>query len=503
MMTDVDHDDHGSPISRFDTAVVRLSQRLGAFERGALRVFGGRRFETEMAVERSRLQQEIARIAVPDPAMPDDMGDRLCEHAERREANRQNAITFRPVRSGGGLQTLAEVTTTPNGTRALHMLDLVWTAHTSRLAQETYDLSAAEAEICRAFLACCDIRAVAAQRGTSEGTVRQQFKSIYAKTQTAGQVQLVRVLAILCARAQSPSSWADWSDPLDRECLLTDYDGRQLAYTQMGARAGRPAILVHGPMTGYVLPASVEAALADANITLWAISRPGFGNSEPDLDRPAIDAGARSIVALMDHLGISACPGIGIICGLAPLARLAGQQPDRVTGLLGLGAAAPLDASQSRDHLPTLQRVVLELARLSPTALEVVFLRGVLAAAQDDIATVLRRMYGQCTPDRAALDDLETLSRLSRGARMILARDPKVFLRDLDMMGAPWLDDLRRANVPCTMIAGAEDPIFPPHVVRRLGTEANVALTVLEGAGQLIAFQHPGRIAKAIIDLVA
>ena len=495
---DVKQEKDDNPISRFDAAVLRLSQRLTAFERGALRVFGGRRFETEMAVERFRLQREVARTGAPDSAAPDDTSDLLTERGDR-----QSAVTLRRVRSRSGLQTLAEVTTTPGGKRALQMLDLAWTAQTTQLAMDTYGLSAAEAEICRAYLACCDIRAVAEQRGTSEGTVRQQIKSIYAKTQTASQAQLVRILAILCTRAHGPPAWADWSDPFDRECLFTDYDGRQLAYTQIGARAGRPAILVHGPMTGYVLPAAVEAALADANITLWAISRPGFGNSEPDLDRPAIDAGARSVVALMDHLGISACPGIGIICGLAPLARLAGQQPDRVTGLLGVGAAAPLDASQPRDHLPMLQRVVLELARLSPTSLEVVFLRGVLASAKDDIAAVLHRMYGQCTPDRAVLDDPETLSRLSRGARMILARDPKVFLRDLDMMSAPWRDDLRRANVPCAMIAGAEDPIFPPGVVRRLGTEANVALTVLEGAGQLIAFQYPDQIAKAIIDLVA
>ena len=269
----------------------------------------------------------------------------------------------------------------------------------------------------------------------------------------------------------------------------------------MGAPNGRPAILVHGPMTGYLLPQATEERLREAGITLLAISRPGFGNSDVQLDRPAIDVGARAIYHLMDHLNIPACPAVGIVCGLAPIARFASQQPDRITALLGIGASVPLNDTYGVDHLPLLQRVIVQLAELSPAALEVVILRAIRAIPTGDMTAILRRQYGQCSADAEVIADPGRLQRLNSGARMILAMDPKVFLRDLQMMAHPWDQDLMRAGRPCHFLAGRQDPVFPPDMVAALGRRTGATIDSLDRAGQLVMFQDPVVVADAIQDL--
>ncbi|MEO0830237.1 MAG: alpha/beta hydrolase, partial [Pseudomonadota bacterium] len=322
-------------------------------------------------------------------------------------------------------------------------------------------------------------------------------------TGALNQAQLMRLLGTASARTQQVSGAHGWTDPFGRERLFIDVEGRQIAFTQMGAPAGRPAILVHGPMTGYVLPDVIEDGLRVHDITLWAVSRPGFGNSDPDPHRSALDGGALCIEAVMNHLNIRKCAGIGLICGLAPLARFAAQQPERITSLLGIGSSAPLDKIQSQKALPSLQRVVINLARLSPKALEVVYLQAVLAAAQSDLASVVRRMYGQCASDTALLKDSKIMEQLTVGAEMITAQDSRVFLKDLQMMSQPWDKDLERTNVPCRMIGGAQDPVFPPHIAAALCADTGADLNILENAGQLIAFQHPEATLDAIRQAVA
>ena len=477
----------------FDHIIGKLANRLSTFERGVIGTFGGQRFERQMSREKNQLRAQIAALTEQPPAATPD-------HTTISPLN--DGAQFTHVVLPSGATMLAEIVTSAPGARSVRLLDLTWNDHTTQLVSEAYGLSPAEIDVCRSYMKHCNLKQVAQDRGTSEGTVRQQFKSIYAKTCTQNQAQLIRSLATACARTQRVANAQTWSDPFGRERLFVDSEGRQIAFTQIGAKDGAPALLVHGPMTGYVLPDEIEEGLIREGITLTAISRPGFGNSDPDPHRSAIDAGAWSIEAVMDHLGITRCPGVGLICGLAPLARFAAQQPERITALIGVGASAPLDRVQFRKALPPLQRVVINLAMLSPKALEVVYLHAVLAVAQSDLSAVLRRMYGQCAPDIACLDDDAIRSKLIDGARLITAQDTKVFLKDLQMMLHPWDADLARTQMRMLMLCGENDPVFPPVVAREMCDDVGAQIDLLPEAGQLVAFQHPQAVLRALRDHV-
>lgn len=477
----------------FDRIIGRLANRLTIFERGTLETFGGQNFERQMSREKDQLRAQIASLTIPQSTTPP-------HHTAIAPLN--DSAQFTHVVLPSGATMLAEIVSSAPGARSVRLLDLTWNHHTAQLISEAYGLSPAEIDICRSYMTHCDLKQVATDRGTSEGTVRQQFKSIYAKTGTQNQAQLIRSLAIACARTQRVANVQTWSDPFGRERLFVDCEGRQIAFTQIGAQDGAPALLVHGPMTGYVLPDEIEEGLIREGITVTAISRPGFGNSDPDPHRSAIDAGAWAIEAVMDHLGIRRCPGVGLICGLAPLARFAAQQPERITTLIGIGASAPLDRVQFRQGLPLLQKVVIHLATLSPKALEVVYLHALLAVAQSDLSAVLRRMYGQCAPDITCLDDDQVRSKLVEGARLIMAQDPKVFLKDLQMMLHNWDADLLRTNVRLRMLCGENDPIFPPSVARDICDLVGAQIDLLPEAGQLVAFQHPQAVLRALRDAV-
>lgn len=490
-MTKADPSPHQN--DRFARVVAELATRLARFERGALSNFGGQRFEREMETERTALHAQLAELTRPTQGPAPD--------GFLAPAHQDNQFTH--IQLPSGETKLVEIVDEGHGSRSVRLLDLHWNDHTARVLAEAYQLTAAEIEVCRRFLSLCDVKKIAAAQQKSEGTIRQQLKSIFAKTGALNQAQLMRLLGTASARTQQVGGARGWTDPFGRERLFIDVEGRQIALTQMGAPAGKPAILVHGPMTGYVLPDLIEEGLRAHDITLWAISRPGFGNSDPDSHRSALDAGALCIEVVMNHLNIRKCTGIGLICGLAPLARFAAQQPERITSLLGIGSSAPLDKIQSQKALPPLQRVVINLARLSPKALEVVYLQAVLAAMQSDLSSVVRRIYGQCAPDTALLEDNKIMEQLTVGAEMITAQDSRVFLKDLQMMSQPWDKDLERINVPCRMLGGRQDPVFPPHIAAALCADTGTDLKILENAGQLVAFQHPEATLEAIRQAVA
>ena len=83
-----------------------------------------------------------------------------------------------------------------------------------------------------------------------------------------------------------------------------DRGGRTLAFEDTGEPGGRPVVLFHGA-PGSRLFSPDPAATAAAGVRLITFDRPGYGRSDPLVDRRVADAAA-DVVALLDHLDIDA-----------------------------------------------------------------------------------------------------------------------------------------------------------------------------------------------------
>ncbi|WP_375291410.1 hypothetical protein [Qipengyuania sp.] len=390
---------------------------------------------------------------------------------------------------------------------AVRSLGVGWDEGVDALLQEAFGMTPGECEIARLLFEHGDPGAVSQARGTAIRTVRTQLHQIYQKTGCAGQVDLVRMLAALCARARERRSVegtiedaqpGGWRDPLGREAYFEGPFG-QLAYSWMGRAGGRPAILAHAPFTGYILPQAVQSELEKADIQIFAPSRPGFGNSAATAAGDSAEVGAAVIGAMFDHLGLNSAPLIGLVNGFVPAIRFAADQPARVSRILNLGACLPLDTPELLADLPAHHRVLLDLATRSPRMYDLVMKLGYRMARARGPEFILARMYSGSTEDLATAFDPEILSLLMASASLLMAQDHSAILRDFRLITYPFGSLLRAAGPPIEMVVGQADPVFP---YARVAAEAasNPRLTVVPvaQAGQTVGFARPDIASAAI-----
>jgi len=122
---------------------------------------------------------------------------------------------------------------------------------------EVFNLTTAEQGVVRALVEGRNVKEIAADRGTSEGTVRGQLKSILAKMNARSQSEVIRLVVHLQSvskpsdgvkgdASQTPVA-ADWIDaevwkPFKNVILP---DGRRMDYHEMGPANGAPVLYSH------------------------------------------------------------------------------------------------------------------------------------------------------------------------------------------------------------------------------------------------------------------
>lgn len=418
--------------------------------------------------------------------------------------NRQHAILRIATPTEEPALAEAFVLDLPNqdeGVLVVRVLELPWNNAVSRQLAEAFGLTSAEIEISRLLMSHCDTARVAEVRRASVLTVRTQLRSIFAKTGTATQVDLVRLLALLCARSHQSqhAAPAHWQDPLRREQSFFDPDGRRIAFSWMGAENGVPAILVHAAAVGYILPPVAQDILAERGIQLYTISRPGFGNSDPARSLGPVEAGSRAVGALQSQLGIGKCLGVGFSSAIIPLVRYASRATDRMPRLMGVGGCMPLDEI---DNQPVFQRTFFKLARHAPWAASLCARAAHHVIRFRGAEWYLRQVYAESPVDLAILNRTDMLPLLRSTADMQFAQGIEAAEDELKLLLASWHEELRDDVPQITMLHGKDDRFYIADQLQNFAARyANVETELVENAADLIAFQHPELVAHRIADL--
>lgn len=422
----------------------------------------------------------------------------------RSTGNRQHAILRVATPTDGTALAEAFVLDLPDqdeGVLVVRVLELPWNEAVSQQLAEAFDLTSAEIEISRLLMSHCDTARVAEVRRASILTVRTQLRSIFAKTGTATQVDLVRLLALLCARAHQSRNAAPvyWQDPLRREQSFIDPDGRRIAYSWMGAENGVPAILVHAAAVGYILPPVAQDILAERGIQLYTISRPGFGNSDPARNLGPVEAGARAVEALQAHLGIGRCLGVGFSSAIIPLVRYASRATDRMPRLMGVGGCIPLDEI---DNQPVFQRTFFKLAKHAPWAATICARAAYHVIRFRGAEWYLRQAYAESPVDLAILNRTDMLPLLRSTADMQFAQGVEAAEDELKLLLASWHEELSDDGPHITMLHGKDDRFYTADQLESFAARyANMQTELVEDAADLIAFRHPVLVAHRIADL--
>ncbi len=381
-----------------------------------------------------------------------------------------------------------------------------WTESVGVILEEAFALTKAERDICKLLLEYHDTAEIAEQRGASVHTVRTQLRTIFSKTETKSQVDLARLLAMLCSRVSlgKRSISAAWTDPLAREEIVQDADGRDIAFTWAGDPDGKPALMVHGMVTGYMFPAAEFERLRANGIKLFMISRPGFGNCMPNGDVGPIQAGADAIVQLARHLQITSWRAIGLASGGVPLVRAARAHGSGLTEILNIQTHLPVTRDDELDHFPPASKVTLRLARssseLATTSAQNLYQLVKLKGAE----YLARVIYGDCEADRTALESAECRAFLQTAQAMLINLGSDAIGSDLEIIASDWTDDLTGCPIPLHFLYGAQSTTHSEdRTANLLAAYPKATNELLDEAGKLIFFSHSNEIIDRFLALGA
>ncbi len=446
--------------------------------------------------------------------------DWLCEESEadfnalRRNLLRRGNAGFAILRVKGrdGRETLAEaygfeVDQYVGTFTVVRSLALEWKSEVSERLEQAYGITPSEAEICRLVFELRDLDEVAEARGVSLDTVRTQVKRIFAKLDIHSKAELVKLLAMLCARTMAAAARVDlaWSDPLGRETIVTRPDGRKLAYTWNGAPQGREVLLIHGGLPQFFLDPATEQKLAQAGVKMICLSMPGHGSSDPPpKDTPQLDDGLAAIEFLLAHFQKSSMPCVASFSGMTYPMILASCARPMFCAVLLIGLSCNL-TPETYKSLPTGQRAISQLARHAPRILDLICRLGWNMALREGPDFLLNRAFGGSEADLRTILRSDIQPHLRAACRHLLAQGHSAFFREVSMdahtFPARILGDL---NAPLHWLVPRDNPTWSVENLRAAKRmNARITVETVANAGDLLLYQRPDVFVRAIADLAS
>lgn len=386
----------------------------------------------------------------------------------------------------------------------IRSLEIEWTPEASRRLSQAFGLSEAETEVARLFYLHRSNERIARERNVSVLTVRTQMKTIQAKLETPTQADLIRLLAMVASRAimGRRGKVAGWRDPLGREERICLSDGRVVAWTWMGAEDGAPAVMLRGFPMGYLLPQDAERRLREARLKLYALSRPGYGNSTLHDELTVLEDNLTALRVFMDRVIHGPCVGIGMSNGLVPLVAEQQAVPDRFSALIAIGYTGVLDRS-GMNRLPLIQRTMMRMTGYAPWLVELMAKSGHRMMQQHGVDWYLERAYRDRPRDMATYADPNIAPLLRNACVHLLMQGHMTFVRDLQLARAPVDTAVDTLTVPLLWLAPMEDGVFDEKRYRQVERRnPNVRVEPVPKTGELIFYQNTSLVIDRIIEAV-
>lgn len=383
--------------------------------------------------------------------------------------------------------------------------EIQWPEGFSAVLRSAFGLTNAEADVVRALTQCHTLREISDARGRSVDTVRAQLRSVFAKTETGSQTELVRLVLSMMditaytegAAATSPRASVG-SGTLEPRTFhaLTLPDGRLMEYLVLGDPAGRPCLYLPLDYGLVRWPASAEAEAARHGIRIIVGIRPGYGNSSPlqrgsDYSRII----ANDHLMLLDHLGVKKCPVISLGGDFHFSAHLFDRDPGRFTAMIACAGVLPLDRPEQYERMDKWHRFILAGARYTPHLLPFMVKAGFYLARKLGKAGFIHAVYGNSDADVKTFENPEVFEAMTCGSEVALSDDHsahRAFSNEvITQETVDWSGYVRamEGRVPVHFLNGLHDPQVPPETLREHQRDYPwIEFAEYDDAGQLIFF---------------
>lgn len=257
-------------------------------------------------------------------------------------------------------------------------------------------------------------------------------------------------------------------------------DGRTVGYATDGQ--GPPLLLLHGALFDHQLWAPMIPFLV-GHFRVIALDLPGYGRSDPLRRKDTPDTTIRLVASVMSSLKIVPSLVVGLGSGGALALGLAARHPERVRGVVVMGALG-IERWPQTFQIQTARRL-----RSVPGALSL----ALRFTARWQARWFLRSALGDSSPQPQHIAQLRaTLG--SASARLSLVRA----LRQRD----EWRFVMRQIGgilAPTLLLWGERDALYDLSAAERLRHAIpNAQLVTLAGAGHLLPIERPEENAQLI-----
>lgn len=385
--------------------------------------------------------------------------------------------------------------------RTAYLLRAIGIAIDDNLADffaEVWNLTTAEFAVLQLLAKGFDRETIAERRGSSAETVKRQLATIFRKAGVHSLPDCLRVAHLAAASQRQADPLGNrWRDPWHHEQTLVRPGGQPLCWSWTGDPAGRPCLFVHGPDIGYALTPQWHEFLRENGIRLFAMQRPGYGNSGMGPAEDPFTAHCDAIAHLVAAVTGPPVCSIGLHNGALPLFKL------RADGRLGAGRILAhsdiLPMTRERlERQPAVVRAWFRMACSAPTIIPMAARIGLNHIRRHGPQWYVQRSFGASAADRAAIGTDAVKRALDSSVSLMCAQGIRGFIDELTLRAidpSPWLE-----IGETDWLAGEEDPSVDWDGMHRLAVGTKLSMRCIPNAGQLAFLSHPGPFQEVLLD---
>ena len=384
--------------------------------------------------------------------------------------------------------------------------DVGWPPYLGPILKDLFDLTSAELEVTKLMVEGRRVKDIAERRLISVATVRTQLRSIFAKTQTEGQLECIKLIfglslmhsrktgGLVAARIQRSLETPFYPQENQRHTLKLP-DGRILDYAVLGAPDGQVVLQHHCEITCDIWFREAVQRATQLGLKIVAPLRPGFGRSTVHRDRiNDPHRCAEDATFLLDTLGIDRVAVFGVCCGFLPALATARAMPDRVVSVTSTRPYFPPLSQHELDGFTGYTKLVQQIRLRFPQALGFVVKAGFAFTAKAGPLAFSKSLVGASPEDVAWLTQGDIAPFTHHSLATHRRQGYLGIFSDLSYRG-DWRDLLWNCPVPVRMLAGTHDRCFQWNEAESWAEKLpHAQLETLPDSGYMVHHQHANRI---------
>lgn len=417
-----------------------------------------------------------------------------------------------------------------NGDKAavLQITDVIFPEKTRILFEKVYGLTKTECEILDYLVCGNSLIDIARIRHTQLKTVRTQLKSIFEKTSTHSQTELVR-LAVSASQIvnHSPQSEAQDDTDLVYKNIMRGLTGELAPLSPFSALKSKVMQLANGdraehiqtPMAsqthiltfhdelmcwGFLIPLLRDGLGRETKI--HGLMRAGFGNSK--LRTPTSKGDCSYFVDwVLEYVEAQKLDRPMILLargnGLLYAAEFARRYPAYCQRIVALSPSLPHRYDDDFYGMQAYRHFISSAGKKKGPALKFAIKAGYRLLQMIGPRAFLTMLYKDNAADKELIRSDGVFDDIMYGGKYVIANGIDGFLQDEFCVAEDWSDALKHCPVPIDLFIGETDDISRH---KRANSQAKdnpeIRLHTVAGAGALISFSNPDIVIKHLLDLM-